>query len=246
MYFHLPPHVYLTYFNNEIVALDLIQNKYIFFSEKASEIIYLCLTKEFYHLKDTYILADSTSLPSYFDNILKLLKGMNILKDNCYSPFPLKLEKDKLSSGASNVDWRMEYGELDKSVPVKITLEAYLTIFKVFGILKTFGFYHLIKLIKKKKKQDFFTKHSNDFNMLVTALNKACFYFPVRVKCLEWSAALTFMALKRKWKCNIEIGVQNLPFRAHAWVKAQDKVIADADELPKRLSIILSEPFKCF
>ena len=51
------------------------------------------------------------------------------------------------------------------------------------------------------------------------------------------------MGLKRKWKCNLEIGVQNLPFAAHAWVKADDKVIADSKNLPETLSVILSEPF---
>jgi len=41
----------------------------------------------------------------------------------------------------------------------------------------------------------------------------------------------------------MEIGVQNLPFVAHAWVKANDEVIADTPSLPETLSVILLEPF---
>ena len=119
---------------------------------------------------------------------------------------------------------------------------AYVLLIKVYFIINIFGFYSLIKAIKRKNI-GCVRKDAKEFDILATALNQACFYFPIKTKCLEWSAALTFMGLRRKWKCNLEIGVQNLPFAAHAWVKADDKVIADSHNLPETLSVILSEPF---
>ena len=112
-------------------------------------------------------------------------------------------------------------------------------------ILKKKGVYPLIKTIKKarEKNNSFLKKDAKTFNPLVAALNRACLYFPFQTKCLEWATALTLMALKRKWRCNLEIGVQNFPFAAHAWVKTYDGIVADQKELPEQLSVILSEPF---
>ena len=68
-------------------------------------------------------------------------------------------------------------------------------------------------------------------------------FFPIKVKCLEWSVVFAILAFEKNWRCNLEVGVQNMPFMAHAWVNANGKVIADDIEIPERLSIILSEPF---
>jgi len=60
--------------------------------------------------------------------------------------------------------------------------------------------------ILKSKKDAFQQKGTQDFQDLVSELNFACFYFPVRDKYLELSAALTLMALNCKWKCNLGVG----------------------------------------
>jgi len=139
----------------------------------------------------------------------------------------------------------MPSGILDIPASKKTCIEAYLILIYVYVTVKFFGIKHLINSIKKSSKRySFFIEDSPDnFNELVLALNKACFFFPKGVKCLEWSVALVLMGLRRKWRCNIEIGVQNIPFSAHAWVKVGDQIIADSSDLPEKLLIILSEPF---
>jgi len=244
MYFHAHEYIYLTYFNDEIIALDLRKDQYIFLSE-FSEVIYLALNNEFKQVQEKYVLAinGESCLPDDFEEAIEYLREIRILSKNTHNyPYIRPLKKGGFSAGAPNVDWRMTSSDLDNKVTKKMILEAYILLIKVNFILKVCGFYGLVKAIKRKGggciKRD-----AKEFNVLVTALNKACFYFPVRTKCLEWSAALTFMGLRRKWQCNMEIGVQNLPFAAHAWVKADDKVIADTENLPETLSVILSEPF---
>lgn len=246
MYFHANKYIYLTYFNNEIIVLDLRKDQYILLSEIFSEIVYLALNNEFNQAQEKYVLADNEnkSLPEDFDEDIKYLRETGILLNENYDyPYSKPLKKGGFSAGAPNIDWRMLSSDLDNKAPKKMVLEAYFSLIKVYFILKVFGFCSLIKAIKRKGKNSCIKKNSKEFNVLVTALNKACFYFPVRTKCLEWSAALAFIGLRRKWKCNIEIGVQNLPFAAHAWVKANDEIIADTADLPKTLSVILSEPF---
>lgn len=245
MYFHANKYVYLTYFNDEIIVLDLRKDQYIILPENFSEIVCLALNNKFNKVQEKYVLADNDQvLPEDFDKAIKCLQEVGILSNKAYDyPYSTQLKKGEFSAGAANIDWRMLGSDLDNKAPKKMVLEAYFSLIKVYFILKVFGFCSLIKAIKRKGKSSCIKKDSKEFNVLVTALNKACFYFPVRTKCLEWSAALAFMGLRRKYKCNIEIGVQNLPFAAHAWVKANDEVIADTADLPKTLSVILSEPF---
>jgi hypothetical protein len=248
MYFHTPKHVYLTYFNDEIVALNLKKDQYIILSKELSEILGLILNNKFELVSGKYQLSISNCekviLPSNFYDNLKYFQEIDILCKHTFNyPNSKFINKKKPSAGASNVDWKIEYGDLDKKVSKWLVLEAYYSLIKVYFILKVFGFYSLIKVIKRKNNSKFQKRNLKEFNILVTALNRACFYYPVRTKCLEWSAALAMLALKRRWKCNIEIGVQNLPFVAHAWVKSNGKVIADTENLPKTLSVILSEPF---
>lgn len=245
MYFHLHKYIYLTYFNDEIIVLNLRKDQYLILPEDISEAIYLALNNKFNQEQGNYILVNGKDcLLEYFNEIIKYLQDNDILSTKTYDyPTTRLLRKGKPPAGASNVGWRMLNNDLDTKVPSRVVIEAYYLLIKVYFLLKTSGFYSLVKSIKRKGRDNCINRNSKDFQLLVTVLNKACFYFPVRVKCLEWSAALTFIALRRKWKCNIEIGMQNLPFAAHALVKANDEVIADAQSLPETLPIILSEPF---
>jgi hypothetical protein len=246
MYFHTRKYVYLTYFNDEIIVLDLRKDQYMVLPESLSEVVYLALNNEFKKIKEKYFLVNDKGnfLAEDFDESVAYLRETGILSNKDYNySYSSPLKKGAFSAGASNIDWRMSSSDLDNKVSKKMILEAYFYLIKVYFILKVFGFCSLIKAIKRKGKNSCIKKDSKEFNTLVTALNKACFYFPVRTKCLEWSAALAFLALRRKWKCNMEIGVQNLPFAAHAWVRANNEVIADTQDLPDTLSVILSEPF---
>lgn len=245
MYFHVRKYIYLTYFNYEIIALDLSRDQYILLPEDVSEIAYLALNNQFTKTQGNYVLVDNKNLlPEGFKEVIECLQDMGILSNKIYDyPCSKLLKKGEASAGAPNIDWQMLNNDLNMKVPTKMLFEAYFLLVKVYFLLKIFGFWGLIKFIKQKGRDSCINKDPKEFQILVTALNKACFYFPISVKCLEWSAALTFMALRRKWKCNMEIGVQNLPFAAHAWVKANGEVIADTPNLPETLSVILSEPF---
>ena len=71
MYFHTHEYIYLTYFNDEIIALDLRKDQYILLSE-FSEVIYLALNNEFKRVQEKYVLADNgeNCLPDDFDEAI--------------------------------------------------------------------------------------------------------------------------------------------------------------------------------
>lgn len=246
MYFHVPSHVYLVYFNEELIALDLKRNKYIIIPKKLSDVLSFSLKNEFVLIEGRYknISNNQIFLSDDFDHSISFLKKSQILCQKSYNhPYSGNLLDTGASAGSDNIDWDMDTQDLRRKVSKRMVLEAYITLIKVYFLLNVFGFYNLIRCIKQKKPSTYIDHKYEEFLSLSTALNRACFYFPVRTKCLEWSAALTLMGLKRYWRCNIEVGVQNLPFASHAWVKANGRVIADSQDLPETLSVILSEPF---
>jgi len=58
---------------------------------------------------------------------------------------------------------------------------------------------------------------------VVTALTRAAIFFPARALCLEQSLALYVLLRQRGHRPTLKIGVQPLPFYAHAWVELGGK-----------------------
>lgn len=246
MYFHISEGIYLSYFNNELIALDIEKDKYHILPEELSLKTEYALSNEFEKDGDKYVLLNrhNTAIPDNFNESVHDLIDLRILSWNNHNqPNEKVLLKSACSAGAANIDWHMSRNDLFSKTNKVIILEAYISLVKVFVLMHLYGFRGLIDAIRKNADKTCNLVKPEEFNVLVSALNKACFFFPVRTKCLEWSGALILLGLKKKLKCNLEIGVQNLPFAAHAWVRVGDKVIADTQDLPNTLSVILSEPF---
>ncbi|MBS0186334.1 MAG: lasso peptide biosynthesis B2 protein, partial [Proteobacteria bacterium] len=159
--------------------------------------------------------------------------------------YPFYIDRKITSDGVSNVDWRLPL-EAQK-VPVNFhVLKALTTLIKVNFYIKVRGLHTTLQLIKKSKKSylNYIIPQEEELKDLANILNKACLMYPTRTKCLEWAMTFVLLALKKRWKCNLEIGVQNYPFFAHAWVECDGKVVLDSEDLRNGLAIILNEPFR--
>jgi len=60
-----------------------------------------------------------------------------------------------------------------------------------------------------------------------SAVENACMWYPKRVLCLQRSATLTCLLRKSGVRAEMVLGVQQLPFRAHAWVEVNGSVVND-------------------
>jgi hypothetical protein len=66
---------------------------------------------------------------------------------------------------------------------------------------------------------------------VVTAVARACRYYPKSVACLQRSVALTSMLRKRGVAADLKIGVRQSPFESHAWVEVDGRIINDAESV---------------
>ena len=244
MYYHLSDHIYIAQFQEEFIVLDTKQDSYTIIFKQFSVLLLELLNRKLPALEEAPFLSSSLQLSSTELAPIQKLIDDNIIK-LANNEYPFYIDRKVNSEGVSNVDWRLPLE--DKKIPLSPqVLEAFIALIKVNFYIKTKGFYSAIKLIKKSKKSNinYIIPQDEELRNLANIVNKACLIYPTRTKCLEWAITFVLLALKRKWKCNLEIGVQNYPFMAHAWVECDGKVVMDSEDLKEGLAIILNEPFR--
>ncbi len=235
MYFELADHIYLAQFRDEIVILDVKRDKYTICNNQFSELLKKLIEDHQENRKFKNV--------NYSENIQELIDA-NIIKI-INTPSPFYIDRKLTSKGVAHIDWRLplENNEMSLTIPV---LKALIILSKVNFYMKFKGFYSSIKLIKNSynRKLNYIIPKKQELNNLADVVNQACLIYPVRTKCLEWSMTFVLLALQQRWKCNLEIGIQNYPFSTHAWVECDDKALFDSQDLREGLSIILNEPFR--
>jgi hypothetical protein len=70
------------------------------------------------------------------------------------------------------------------------------------------------------------------------AVDLACLWYPKPVLCLQRSVIATCLLRRVGAKAELIIGAQRLPFRSHAWVEIDGRVINDKSDMRKRYLIL--------
>lgn len=234
MHYHLNDHIYVTQFREELILLDTRVDKYTICFKSFSDLLSGLIEKSSSDLKHS--IQNSSYVQKLLDDELIAIKD---------SPYPYYIDKKPLSDGVSNVDWRLPLDNTKVGLNAQV-LKALIILIKVNFYIKFRGLYSAIQLIKKscKNQSNYTIPQDKELRDLANIVNKACLMYPTRTKCLEWAMTYILLALRRGWKCNLEIGVQNYPFMAHAWVECDGKVVMDSQDLRQGLAIILNEPFR--
>jgi hypothetical protein len=83
------------------------------------------------------------------------------------------------------------------------------------------------------------TNHVADpVGRVCTAIDLACIWYPKRVQCLQRSAATTCLLRSCGVAAQLVIGAQQLPFRGHAWVEVNGKVVNDKPYTPEIYGVL--------
>jgi hypothetical protein len=73
---------------------------------------------------------------------------------------------------------------------------------------------------------------------ICAAVDTACAWYWKQVLCLQRSAALTCLLRQHGRPAQIIVGVQQSPFRAHAWVEVDGRVVNDKPYLPEMYAVL--------
>jgi hypothetical protein len=73
---------------------------------------------------------------------------------------------------------------------------------------------------------------------LCCVVNRACIWYPKRVQCLQRSVVTACLLRTIGVPARLVVGVQKLPFRAHAWVEVGEIVINESSDVRSTYSIL--------
>ena len=115
---------------------------------------------------------------------------------------------------------------------------------KAFGKLLQFELYlqrsHFNGLYERVKTCSVDTSRSRKPEQadVVRAVNLACAFYFKKVLCLQRAAVTTCLLRKAGIPAELVIGVQTLPYCAHAWVEVEGAVVNDKSYTPQMYSVL--------
>ena len=71
-----------------------------------------------------------------------------------------------------------------------------------------------------------------------TAVDRAATYYFKRAWCLQRSATAVFLLRRRGIDAQLVIGVQKIPFYAHAWAEVDGRVVNDHPVIQKKYTVL--------
>lgn len=248
MYFSLAPFIYAARYERSIIILNVLTNKYLslignaaFYFEKICDSKF-SLEKNLYHHETNSL--DLVQLNQWISHFLG--KGFIIsttkLERNLIAPLPL------IPGGLNCYKWDSKPSwKPFTETSIKNIAEAFLQLAKVHRSLKAHGMQQVVESVKRSEKKfsqtsELFIPQEEEIRTLACAIDAASILYPKKTLCLAWATTYTLLALKKRWKCNLMIGVQTTPFYAHAWADLDGKVVHDHPVVAQSLSIILKEP----
>lgn len=237
VYFKLKEHIRAAFYNEQIIVLDLLKDNYIIIAPPMTDSFEILLKQDFIKKNGKYECKSVTKkMPDINDHIKELLKAEII---EIFNKKVNQTLAKTTSSGMNNIDWRESFKSTE-TPSFWQCLQAYYYLVKVHRLVKKKKFIGLTDAVAKAAAK--FKSSEYSLNTLILAMNKAAKFYFHRVKCLEWATALTLYALKKGIMVDLVVGVQNIPFMAHAWVEHKNRIIADDENLPNNLAVLLKEP----
>jgi hypothetical protein len=116
--------------------------------------------------------------------------------------------------------------EKQRALPTSLLLTAYLELVR-FGFCLAGGRFRPLRERVRKCSVAKGEASSEQTERVCSAIDLACIWYWKEVLCLQRSAATVCLLRRYGAKANLIIGVQPMPFKAHAWAEVDDRVVND-------------------
>lgn len=148
------------------------------------------------------------------------------------------MESTQQSNRESNCDIALVQGRTETLPPAfLLVLEAYLSLIRFDLCLARGNFeaiYNKVRDYATRKK----TASPDSVEPICAAVDMACIWYCKEVLCLQRSAAAVCLLRKYGVSAHLVIGAQQMPFKAHAWVEVDGKVVNDKQYVPEMYGIL--------
>ncbi len=118
-----------------------------------------------------------------------------------------------------------------------LIMSAYSELMRFELYLAREDFHGLYQTVRKQLL-DQKPRSSPTMEEICAAVDVACAWYWKHVLCLQRSAATTCLMKRHGVPAQMVVGVQQMPFRSHAWVEVAGRVINDKPYIPDLYSIL--------
>lgn len=245
IHFSLASSLYATTYDNAIIILDALADKYLSIIDEAALFLKLILEHAFIQNNNgMYSITnkeqkDKEDLYNYWISYFAEKKFI------IPATHPTILTTALQPGGLKEYRWDFKKSwKPFKESSFFNTLTALYMLAKVHRTIKRKGILGIIQLIEKYTTQKkLYNPTSQEIEKLSASVDAASLLYPQKTVCLPWAATYVALALQKKWNIHFVIGVQTKPFYAHAWAETSDGTVINDDPLiAQALSIIFKTP----
>ena len=118
-----------------------------------------------------------------------------------------------------------------------LALQAYLELicFDFYLARRNFaGLHQRVRSCSVRKKP----AASGSVEKICAAMDTACIWYWKEALCLQRSAATACLLKRHGIAAQLVIGVQQMPFKAHAWVEVEGRVVNDKPYMPEIYAVL--------
>jgi hypothetical protein len=246
MRFRLAPHIYAGKCNDDIIILDIEKDKYISITDKAASALQATLENDFTFTNDTYTCAQRViDLEVPLSEMIEHFLSIRFI-EICDQEQGTQLPNALMPGGLANYRWDHKSSMTAFSrVSKRSIITAFITLIKVESLLKKQGIKGILEALKKEHSSSkvYHSGTEKIIQELSDSVDIACSLYPKKIFCLGWASTFTLVALRNGINADLIIGVQNMPFYAHAWAEVDGNVINDDVQVRNRLTPLLKVPF---
>lgn len=256
IFFQFPKNIFAAYYQQQIILLDITNNEYLSLSNEAVTYLSFIIKNAFKLQRNVYTPLNENKREVTLSLVPLEDKTVNayivqFLKNNIIECFSNELRNNYIAVahepiGLSNTNWLPTKKDNYPKITFIGSVKTFLALIKIHYVMKNKGLQGLINLLNSESIKYKSVETNQDINLahkLAYLIDKMCFIYPKKTWCLAWAATLTYLLIKQGRGCSFVMGVQTLPFYAHAWVEVDKEVINDNPEIRKRLAPILKLTF---
>jgi hypothetical protein len=106
-----------------------------------------------------------------------------------------------------------------------------------YDILRALCRFQTIYTLVRGWKVNNKTEGSDTIDRACTAVNYACIWYPKQALCLQRSFVTTYLLRKHGVAAQMVLGAQKLPFKAHAWVEVDGRVVNERSNVQSTYAV---------
>jgi hypothetical protein len=118
-----------------------------------------------------------------------------------------------------------------------LVCRAYLLLIRIDAGLARGGFPALYEHLRRRRLRTRVAR-AESAEAICGAVDMACIWYWKQVPCLQRSAATTCLLRGAGIPARLVIGAQTMPFRAHAWVEVEGRIVNDKPYISELYAVL--------